>query len=102
MEFVSEEADRTARVMESKLVSLPPEAGVLFASAKAVPTDSGGGSEFHVCIGIARRFSEETGRGLIRKVLEAEILAGLRLRVAVHRGVSGACRDDGTTTIGPS
>jgi hypothetical protein len=102
VEFVNDEADKRARAMERKFSILPANAGVLFVSIKAMPSSSGGGAEFHVRLGIARHLTEDTGRSLIRKVLEAERFAGLKMFVAVYRGVSGACRDDGTTTIGPS
>ena len=102
MEFVKDEANQRAMAMELKLSSLPPSAGVLFVSVKAVPSTNGGGVEFHVRLGISRKFTEETGRGLLRKVLEIERFGGLKLFTAVYRGVSGACRDDGTTTTGPS
>ena len=74
--------------MERKFSALPASAGVLFVSVRSVGSEAGGGLEFHVRLGIARHLTEETGRGLIRKVLEAERFAGLKLFIAVYRGIS--------------
>ena len=96
--YVSDETHLRAREMEQRFASLPPQAGVLFVSIQPQPVDDGKSVEFYIRLGISRRFDEETGRALVKKVLSEEIKEGLRLLVGVYRGVSGACRDDGTPT----
>jgi hypothetical protein len=96
--YVSAETHRKAREMERLFAALPPQAGVLFVSIRPDPTEDGKGESFFLRLGIARRFEEETGLALVKKVLQEELRQGLRIRVGVHRGISGACRDDGTST----
>jgi hypothetical protein len=98
MKYVSNEADRRARVMEAKFADLPNSAGVLFVSVTAQPSEEGGGTEFHVRLGVVRELTEDTGKGLIRRVLEHELLGGLKIFSAVYRGIPGACRDGAPTT----
>lgn len=101
MLYVSDECQRLARMMERKLATLPPSAGVLFVSVSPQPAEDGNSKEFFLRLGIARHFEESTGRALIKKYLAEEMKAGLRIFAGVYRGVSGAYRDDSTTTAHP-
>ncbi len=98
MRYVSEESHRKAREMERRFAELAPQAGVLFISVQPDPTEDGKVTDYHIRLGIARRFEEDVGRVLVRKVLEEEIKAGVKIFVGVYRGISCACRDDGTST----
>jgi hypothetical protein len=84
--------------MEEKFSSLPVTAGILFVSVAAQPAEDGISKEYHIRLGIQRRLSEETGKALIRRILEEEMKSGLRIYGGIYRGISGACRDDGTPT----
>lgn len=95
--YISEESLRRAREMESRFTDLPPSAGVLFVAVQPQPNDSGHANEFFVRLGITRRFGEDTGKALIRKVLSEEIKSGIKVFGGVYRGVSGTCRDDGSS-----
>jgi hypothetical protein len=88
--------------MEGKFASLPSQAGILFISVQPQPEEDGKSIEFFVRLGLSRQFEEGTGKALIKKILEDEIRAGLRIFSAVYRGVSGACRDYGTSTTHPT
>jgi len=99
--YVSQEMDALARSMERKLMTLPARAGVLFVSVSPTPTEDGNSKEFVVRLGIARHLQEGTGKALISKFLAEEMRSGLRIFAGIYRGVSGACRDDDSSTAHP-
>ncbi len=101
MLYVSDEDADKARKMEQKFSSLSSQAGVLFVSIIPEPTHDGKAPFFTVRLGITRHLDVKTGKALIHKVLEAEMKAGVKIYVAVYRGISGACRDDGSPTARP-
>ncbi len=102
MEYVSDEAAGHARRMEAALQKLPSEAGVLFASVKAVPVEGGDAKAFSICIGMSRRFEEGTGLALAAQLFIPEVQAGRTLDIKVYRGVLGACRDNGLEPARPA
>jgi hypothetical protein len=100
--FVSAESDALARKMERRLAALPAQAGILFVSVTAQPTDDGEVKEFVVRLGIARHLQEGTGRALISKYLAEEMRAGLKVFAGIYRGVPGASGDDSSPTTRPT
>lgn len=91
-----------AREMERKIAALPASAGVLFVGVQAQPSESGGGREFFVRLGLVRHLTEAAGKALIRQALAAEMKAGIKIFAGVYRGISGARRDDGPSTARPT
>jgi len=99
--YVSDEANRRALEFERRFTTLPPQAGVIFASVQAQPVENGKSVEYFVRLGLVRRLEEETGRALARKILDEEIHSGFRIFVGVYRGSPGACRDDSSPAAHP-
>ncbi len=102
MQYVSDESNELARVMERKFTTLPAQAGVIFASVEAKPTDSGVAGEFWVRLGIQRRLTEDAGKALIAHMLSEEMKSGLKIFASVYRGIPGACRDDHSSAARPN
>jgi hypothetical protein len=100
--YVGEEAAAQARDIEQRFAHLPPEAGILFVSVGPQPTEDGKTVEFFIRLGIQRSLTEGAGRALVQQVLEQEIQSGLKVYAGVYRGVSGACRDDGSAAARPT
>jgi hypothetical protein len=102
--YVSETAAEKARELESRFLTLPPEAGVLFVAIHAVPALGGKTEEFDVRLGISRQFEEGTGLAIIKKVLEDDLASGdIRVSAAVYRGVRGAgCDEDSSRSHQPA
>jgi len=101
MLYISEEDAEMAKKMERKFATLPSQAGVLFISIAPEPEEKGRAAFFTVRIGITRALDAKTGKSLIRKVLASELKAGVKIYVAVYRGISCACRDDGSSSARP-
>jgi hypothetical protein len=101
MLYVSDDDAEKARKMELLFGALPSQAGVLFVSIIPEPSQDGRAPFFTVRLGITRRLEVKTGKSLIHKVLETEMKAGVKIYVAVYRGISGACRDDGSASARP-
>jgi len=102
MRYVGEKANESARMFEQRLACLSPEAGILFSSVEAQPTEDGESREFFVRIGIRRCLTDAAGRALINQVFEQEMQAGLKFYAGIYRGVSGACRDAGSAAARPT
>lgn len=92
MNYVSEGANALARQMETKLLDLPPEAGIIFVGVQAEPTETGYSQKFVVILGVSRLFDTATGKILAEHILRNEIAEGARITVFAYRGVAGACR----------
>jgi hypothetical protein len=86
-----------ARSMETKLLSLPKESGILFASVEVVPEDTNASNQ-HWGLEIAARYqiavgcSREADPGwidpLVRATLATEIQDGCKVEVDFYRGIS--------------
>jgi hypothetical protein len=100
--FVTDEALQKALLMEQKLASLSPKAGIIFVSVQPQPVEGGDSEEFFVRLGLARHLTERTGKALVQQVLAEEMKSGLKIFAGVYRGVSGTCRDDGTSSSHPA
>lgn len=102
MNYVNELSRHLALGMEQRFQRLPPSAGVLFVSVRAVPESDGVAKSFEVRLGINRLFEEETGLALIKRVLEPEIAEKkFSISASVYRGVLGAARDENHEGPGP-
>jgi hypothetical protein len=94
MDYVSEEAKKVVEYIESRLRILPPAAGILFISVKAVPAPKGEVKAYEVRMGISKNFDEETGMAVIKTVFHKEIEEGaFTLLASVFRGIPGAAND---------
>lgn len=103
MDYVNEVSAELAKDMEKRFSCLPPMAGVLFSSVKAIPVPDGDVHTFEVRIGIQRKMDEKTGVALIKKVLEHEIRRpGFHILANVYRGSGGAARDEGDEAVDPA
>ena len=85
--YVAELADKMARKFEEKIQAFPALAGLLFICVEAVPAPKGQVVFYDFYLGIDRRFPKETGEALIKKAMEADIQAGVNIRIKVFRGV---------------
>jgi hypothetical protein len=63
--FVTDEALQKALLMEQKLASLSPKAGIIFVSVQPQPVEGGDSEEFFVRLGLARHLTERTGKALV-------------------------------------
>lgn len=93
--YVNESSAAKALEMEDRFVSLPPIAGVVFASVFAEPAKGGRSTTFKVRLGIRKKMDLGTGIALVKDVLRDEIdNQGLTFQVEVFPGRVGACRDE--------
>lgn len=101
MDYVSAPAAAQARAFERRLQKLSPDAGILFLSVRAVPSEDGDSKAFEVRLGV--RKSMMAGVALVQFTFRDEIDRGLRFLVSTYSGVSGAARDyDGDEEAGPT
>lgn len=97
--YVSVEMHGKAREMEDVLHRLPAQLGVIFASVEAVPAPKGSVNVFNVVLGISRRLDVSVGTKLVEDAFRSHFKSimdstDFNLNVRVHRGVSGAYRDE--------
>jgi hypothetical protein len=86
--YVSREAANLAEEWETRFQVLPPQAGVIFVSIRAVPAEGGACRAFWVRLGVATRIEQSTGLSLIKHVLAEEIASGkYEIQGAVYGGV---------------
>src|SRR3954468_19416825 len=76
-----------AQGMETKLMDLPQEAGILFAGISVKPDEEDGEPVFHVWVGCHKNMDERMMPSLIGMVFQKEIEAGRRVKVEAHRGL---------------
>lgn len=89
--YVNDASFRTAQEFENRLRGLPAEAGVIFVGVSAVPIQGGVCKTFSIVLGLDRKFEEETGHALLKKVFEREIQDGkIGVNARVFRGSPGA------------
>lgn len=84
-----DEAD-TARRMERTLLSLPEEAGILFAGVSVIPDPLSSGARrvlYRVVVGCSRSRDLELVSLMARTYLRQEIKDESELTVEVHRGL---------------
>jgi hypothetical protein len=85
--LVKEEEAGLARVMEQKLLDLPPQSGILFAGVSVKPsTEENVPPVYEVWVGCCRDFSEGLMKPLVELTLRDELAAGVRIHVEAHRG----------------
>lgn len=100
--YVSIGAKELAKGFEKRFTTLPPMAGVLFASVRAVPVVGGKTNEFVIRLGINRKTNPGTAEALIRQVMAEEIKSTLfQFKTAVYQGSPGAARDEDPTEPDP-
>lgn len=101
--YVSEKAQEVARWMERRLQEVGREAGIIFASVKAVPALKGNTTTFEVRLGVDRSIEEDTGLAVIKHVFADQIKGGtLTINAAVFRGVRGAASPPGIEEAHPN
>lgn len=95
MDYVGEEALKVVEYIETKLKSLPPQAGIIFVAVKAVPAPKGEVKSFEIRLGMMKQFEEATGMEIIKSLFKEEIEKGsFGLLASVFRGVPGAAAHD--------
>lgn len=98
--YVSANAHAFARMFEDRFQKLPPNAGVIFVSVKAIPAPGGNVTEFEIRLGISKNLTEDIGWSLIQYVMKDEIAAKvITIRGSVYLGFSGACRDKSSEDV---
>ncbi len=90
MSWVSDSSFFQALSYEKRILELPKDSGIIFASVQAVPEENGISSEFNVVVGLDRKFSKETGESLLREIFRKEISDGrYKIATSVFRGSEG-------------
>lgn len=79
MDYVRDDVAKLCRNWEDKFKALPAQAGVLFVSVTAKPSQKGGDGHYHIVLGLSREFSmdESTGIAIVNKVLVDELQSHL-------------------------
>lgn len=93
IKFVSEGSAATAREFERRFQLLPPQAGIIFISIKAVPEFKGLCDKFEIVLGLTRSqaIAQSTGMALIEKVLEREFSENIfTFTSRIELGISGS------------
>ncbi len=91
--FVKEEEADLARQIESRLLALPIDSGVLFAGVSVAPEEyniSTGErlpAVYRVWIGCHRSFDPRLMDAVVKHVLREEIAGGLRVEVQAYCGL---------------
>lgn len=85
--FVKPEEAELARDMESRLLRLRADAGILFVGVSVQPTKVGEAPVFHVWLGCTRNTTEELMHHLVASTFHPEIASGIKIEVEAHRGV---------------
>jgi hypothetical protein len=88
-EFVS-----ISRRVEKKFLTLNPQCGILFVSAKPVLSENGIVTTFDLVIGVARFLEEQTGGMAAQHALKEFSDLGFSFNISVYRGISGPSRDE--------
>lgn len=100
--YVSEDAKQRTHEFEERFIKLPAQAGVIFASVRAIPAIRGEVDTYEVRLGMKRGLEEGTGIALIKHVLRDEIEKGLySIRGSIYIGRAGAARDQGDEEAHP-
>lgn len=86
--LVKQEEGDMARHMETKLLNLPLDSGVLFAGVSVVPSDGTHPTIFRVWVGCHRDFDESLMGLVVCHALREEIQQGVQVKVEAHRGLS--------------
>ena len=69
---------------EKRIVALPPESGILFASVRVEPSDTG--PTYIIFVGGSRQFDGRLMAAVVESVLRPEIENGLRYVIEARRG----------------
>lgn len=93
IEYVQDQYAKKAREMEEVLAKLPPEAGIVFVSVKALPDKFGQSKGYTVTVGVSRKFDPATGIAIAKRVLADYVLGSSSLLVNAFCGSPGSCRD---------
>lgn len=85
---VKDEEAALARKIETKLMALSPESGILFVGVSVTPETPSSKAVFRVWIGCNRDFDERTYPPLVEVALRDEIKKGLLVETVAHRGIA--------------
>ena len=84
--YVKAEHDELARKMETKLLELPADAGILFVGIEVYSNAEG--PEFHIFVGCTRNFDKRTITALVGMTLN-ELSNGYTYMLEIRRGLPG-------------